>query len=122
MGLSATEYKILLAEIKNFCSWFLPSFFGAAVKIAYELRVNKVSWSLILTSLVIASFVGWVADAVCGYYELVKFRGVIIAVSAMGSDSLLKFFFKNDENIFKAVLFRVFNIKIESKDDGKAGS
>lgn len=117
--MNPTDYSEYLLAAKKFFAWFLPSTFGVATKMAYESRLKKLSKKYIFTALLMSCFVGWLCDMLCTYYALITFRGPIIALGALTAESAISFFFQNDKGILKAILVRLFNIKIEDPKDTK---
>lgn len=102
-----------LIVIKRFLAWFLPSTLGVAAKLAFQSAIQKLSWKRILTGLIMACFAGYIADAICTKYSIIDLRGVVVAIAALGSESLIAFIFKYDTRIIKAFILRVLNINLD---------
>lgn len=113
------EHSDIAVAVKKFLTWFLPSALGVSVKLAYESRLKKLTSGHVLTSIIFACFIGWICDIACTKFNIIDFRGVIVAIGALASESLIQFYFRNDQNIIKVVILRIFNVKIEDKKDKK---
>lgn len=109
----------IIFTIKKFFAWFLPSSFGVATKLAYESRLKNLSKKYIFTALIMSCFVGYLCDIGCTYYGLITFRGPIVALGALVSESLISFFFQNDKSIIKGIVARIFGFKIETDNNNK---
>lgn len=104
---------IITAEIKRVLAWFLPSFLGVATKLAFESRLKKITQVRVLTSLIMACFVGYICDKLCTKYDLSDMRGVVVAIGALASESIVQYTLINSNRIFKAIVKRIFNIELK---------
>lgn len=106
------KFPYIEDSLKHFLAWFLPSLLGVATKLAYESRLKKLTKLSIITSLIMACFVGYVCDKLCTKYGLNDFRGVIVSLGALASESIVHYLFSNTPNIIIVVVKRITNIDL----------
>lgn len=116
------SYNDLILFFKKFLAWFLPSSLGVATKLAYESRAKQLKRSHVMASIIMACFVGYICDSLCTSYGLTTLRGMIVALGALASESFIQFFFKNDTNIIKAAIFRLFNINVDKPTENNTNN
>lgn len=107
-------YEELESSAKYFLAWFLPALLGVATKLAYESRLKKISSSRIITSLIMACFVGYMCDKMCTRYGLSDFRGIIVSIGALASESIIQYILTNMPRFLTATAKRIFNIDLTS--------
>lgn len=101
-----------LVAIKSCLAWLLPSILGVATKLAYENKTKKITRARIVTSFVMAVFVGYLFDILCTAYKWDSLRGVIVSIGALSSETLVQYTLENvNRKNIGAALKRLFNIK-----------
>lgn len=99
----------------NILVWLMPSVFAALTKIAYELRKKKtVNTAYIITTIIVASFVGYYVNELCIINKVQQWAGVIISSSALASDSIIKIMM--EKKYIVNLISRITGVNIESKE------
>jgi ABC-type transporter Mla maintaining outer membrane lipid asymmetry permease subunit MlaE len=108
----AENLDAFILAIKKILAWLLPSVLGVSTKLAYESRKKRVHRSRIVTSFIMAVFVGYMCDIICTHYGWADLRGVIVAIGALSSETLVQYTLENvSRTNITAALKRLFNLK-----------
>lgn len=114
---SLTEYindniDATLSSLKKLLAWLLPSVLGVSTKLAYESRKSKIHISRVITSFIMAVFVGYMCDKICTHSGWLDMRGIIVAIGALSSETIVQWVLENvTRKSLTAAFKRVFNIK-----------
>ena len=84
-----------------------------------EKKGVKFSKKTIITTFIIAGFIGYWTGELCDYYNLGKFSNFISSMSAVGSHSVLNFWSENIVTIIKAVVRGKFKIDLDNKKENE---
>lgn len=99
-------------DIKTFFAWFLPAFLGVATKLAYESSVKKITKARVLTSFVMACFVGYIFDSLCTKYGLSESRGIIVSIGALTSESIIQYVLAHAPKLISVIIKKLGSIEI----------
>lgn len=110
----------IILSVKKLFAWLLPSVLGVSTKLAYESRTKKITVFRVLTSFIMAVFIGYMCDKICTHYGWYDLRGIIVSIGALSSEAIVQYVLQkvNKQNI-TAALKRFFNIKASSNDNDK---
>lgn len=103
-------YQLIASTIDDVLIWAFQVFIGVGTKLALESRKRSLTKKYIFTSFIIASFVGYITDRLCTQWGFEQVRGVAVAVMALVSESVVKYFDQNAGSILDAILRRKLNI------------
>jgi len=81
--------------IKKILSWLLPSILGVSTKLAYESKSKTITKLRVVTSFVMAVFVGYLCDKMCTYYKWSEVRGIIVSIGALASETIVQHMLEN---------------------------
>lgn len=112
----------LIVRIKEIFAWLLPSSLGVATKLAYDSRVKKLTRKEVITSLIFACFIAYIVDTICTKLGYVEWRGVLVAISALASESAVGWILKNVGTGLTAWLKRAFNVDLKNNDNGNTNT
>jgi hypothetical protein len=103
-------YNLGASVVDDLIIWAFQVAIGVGTKLALESRRRTLTKKYIFTSFIIASFVGYITDRACTYWGFEQARGVAVAVMALLSESVVKYFDENAGAILDAILRRKLNI------------
>lgn len=73
---------------------------GSGVRLGFKSRRIKISWSQVITVIASATLIGYWVDIWATSKGFIEMRGAMVSASALIAESLLSYFFKNDEGIW----------------------
>lgn len=109
--------EILLAELKRFLSWAFPSFLGVSAKLAFESRLKRVTRARVITSIILACFVGYLTDKVCTHYQMDSWRGILVALGALASESIVQYLMTNTAGTVGELVRKLLNLDRKKPQD-----
>ncbi|MEP7197277.1 MAG: hypothetical protein ABI851_12215 [Saprospiraceae bacterium] len=99
------EYFTYISRVSSFV---FSVAIGVGCKVAFRASKEIVKNKEVLTSIGMALFVGYIIDQIATQYGAIALRGVFVSVSALISESIVKYWFDNDSNILKRILNVIF--------------
>lgn len=103
-------FQTALTKVDDILLWTFQVFIGVGAKLALESRKRTLTKKYVVTSFILASFVGYVTDRLCTQWGFDQMRGVAVAVMALLSESVVKYFDQNAGSILDVILRRKLNI------------
>ena len=97
----------IIKQIKAVFTFFAPIFLGAGAKLALDSRSQKLTFGYVFANMIMACFVGYIADTVATHYNMIALRGVIVSVSALLASSFVKYLVSNDTSIIVNVMKKI---------------
>lgn len=111
-------YHYLASVIDDVLLWAFQVAIGVGTKLALESRRRHLTKKYVFTSFIIASFVGYITDRVCTSLHYDQFRGVLVAIMALLSETIVRYFDENGGAIIDALLRRKIGLDIKNQDNG----
>jgi hypothetical protein len=111
-------YHYLASVVSDLLLWAFQVAIGVGTKLALESRRRHLTKKYVFTSFVIASFVGYITDKICTSLHYDQFRGVAVAIMALLSESIVRYFDENAGQILDAILRRKTGLDIKNQNNG----
>lgn len=117
MNVDFSDINKIIETLKDAFLWFVAVMFGAGARISYKSQKEKMSKQKIFAVLIMAMAVGFITDNLATHFGYSEIRGAIVALSALFSEGLVNWLYKNEGSIF-GDLFRF----LLRKTDGSSNS
>lgn len=115
MKLDFDTIQSILDSLKSAFLFLIAVLFGAGARISHRSQKEKLSRRQMVAVLTMALCIGYITDNIVTYLEYPKIRGGVVALSALFSEGLVNWMFKNETSIF-GDLFRFFLRRSEGRD------
>jgi small-conductance mechanosensitive channel len=95
--------------------WIFQVVIGVAAKLAFDSRKRKITTKYVITSFIIACFVGYITDKVWTAQGWEDTRGVAVAIMALLSETVVKYANDNLPSILNALIKKRLDVEVKDK-------
>ncbi len=95
---------LISSTIDDILIWLFQVLLGVGTKLALESRTKTLTRKYVLTSFIIASFVGYITDRLCTKWGYDSLRGVAVSIMALLSESIVRYFTQNATRILDTIV------------------
>lgn len=109
----------LLDTLYDALVWVFQVFIGVAAKLSLESRKRKITFKYVLTSFIIACFVGYIIDKVWTSKGWIDTRGVAVAVAALLSESIIRYINDNLPSILNLLIKKKLDVDLKKEQENE---
>ena len=108
--------EISLDFIMRVVSFLFAVALGVGGKLAFRAKTHNIKKREIITSIFMALLIGYWVDQIATEYGFIRLRGVCVSASALVSESIVQYWFSNDNSIIKDIM----NVILRKNGNGKS--